>query len=114
MTRKPSRLTLLKNSPATMHLPLDTLKELAKMPEDELYMEIAALRVTAANAFELSNSCTSEKERLRAINTSVRALMAVVRAISRNSSLSSDAPVLQDLWDAIDKANRLDGLDHDL
>lgn len=108
---KHSRLYRLKHSSLARDLSPDDLKRLAEMPEDEIYMEIAALRLTAANAMELLDTCTGEKERIRALNSCVRALMAVVHAIFKNGSLSSDAPVLDELWAAIEKANRLDGVD---
>jgi hypothetical protein len=108
---KHSRLYRLKHSPLARDLSPDDLKKLAQMPEDETFMEIAALRVTAANAMELVDTCTGEKDRIRAINSCVKALNAASNAIFKAHYLSSDAPVLNELWAAIEKANRLNGLD---
>ena len=104
----------LKHGLYASHYTPDIRPELASMPTDEAYMELAAARLSARRALDLYHSSVSSDEKARAIALAISAIQSAVNIICKVQLLSGDAPILQDLWEAIAEANRLDGIDEDV
>jgi hypothetical protein len=104
----------LKHGLYASHIPMDVLPELARMPIDSGQMELAALRFTALRAIDLYSSAKDQDDKAVALDIAIRALKAVVNILAKEKILVGDAPILKDLWAAIEEANCLDGLDKDI
>ena len=114
MPGKKGNRNALRHGIYASHYTPDIRPELASMPTDEVYMELAAARLSASRALDLYRSSTSLEEKARAISVAVTALESAVNIICKAQLLIGDAPVLKDLWDAIQEANRLDNVDEDV
>ena len=86
------------------------LPEFRRMPSDDPLQELAALRWSAMHALQTIKTTDDNKERILAINAAVHALEAASNVILRQQLLGTTSPLLQDLWDAIERANEKDGL----
>jgi hypothetical protein len=101
----------LKHGLYAKHFGPEIVPEFKRMPADGILMELAALRYCAMLALEITQSSTDTKEKTAALSVAVHALEAATGAVLRNQILNGNAPVLQDLWDAIHDANADEAID---
>jgi len=104
----------LKHGLYARHFTRQDRSELANMPVDQVLMEIAALRLTADRAIAVIESTEDVEQKMKAIQASVASLKAIANLIARTKLLSGDSPVLQELWTAVDNANKKQGWKNDL
>ena len=111
---KPGNKNALKHGLYAKHIPPELIPELKAMPTDEHYMELMASRVIAAACFKVFMECVDPETKMKYSSYVNDWINTVANLIQKQALLKGDAPVLQDLWDAIRKANRIDGIDKDL
>ena len=101
----------LKHGLYAKHYGPEIVPEFKRMPTDGILMELAALRYCAMLALQIVQTSDDTKDKTAALAVAVHALEAATSAVLRNQVLSGNAPILQDLWDAIREANADEGID---
>jgi hypothetical protein len=100
----------LKHGLSARHVPLELIPELRAMPTDEYYMELMASRVAAAISFQVFMECSDPETKMKYSSVLNDWINTAANLIQKQAFLKGDAPVLQELWDAIDEVNRLEGV----
>ncbi len=101
----------LKHGLYAKHFNPDLTPELKRMPADSVLMELYALRMVASQALDHLETVSDPDKKTTAILAAVRALEAAAAAVTRHRLLDGNAPILQDLWDAVRQANLDEGVD---
>ncbi len=104
----------LKHGLYARFIPEEIRREFKRMPTDDPDMEVAASRLLTYNALDLYSLQAPFDQRAEAIALAMKGVDTTSRLLTRRKNLQGTDAGFQDLWSAVEAANRMDGLDHDL
>jgi hypothetical protein len=113
-TRKTSPAAAFKRSPYAARFTLAERAKISKMPPDDNLPELAALRLPASRLLASADATPYIDQKLRLSRLAMHALTLASAVVIKRHSLSMSADPMQELWDAIDEANRLEGISDNL